>query len=294
MPEQSDQPLVAEAPRGASRTRPKQVVPEQQDRVESVDKHTWRFSVSWQTDWWLKPVSLITAVVVFAVLFSSATEKLYVWLDQPVSQLTVTGQTRYLQKAELASSSLAAVDGGLMSADIQKVKAQAQSHPWVYQVNVERRWPGSLVLDVKEEVPVARWAGNGLLNHEGDIFWPDKASQYQHLPLLEGPSSNTIEMMEQYYQLNQRLRALGLQVSSLQLEARGAWSLTLDNDVVLVLGREDLIDRLERFVSIYEIRLKDDMLAGRVAQVDVRYDNGVAVTWREVAETEQPVGAEVG
>ncbi|WP_261844237.1 cell division protein FtsQ/DivIB [Aliamphritea ceti] len=274
---------VSPAPRGASRTRvePESVV---------TEKHTWRFSVSWQTDWWLKPVTLLTAVLVFASLANSAVEKVYVWLDQPVTHLTVKGQTRFLDKTELANNSLAAVDGGLMSTDIARVKDEAQAHPWVFQVNVERQWPASLVLEVKEEVPVARWGGNGLLNHEGDIFWPEDAEKYQQLPLLEGPSSNTAQMMAQYYELSQRLRNLQLQVDSLQMEARGAWSLKLKNGVTLVLGREDLVGRLERFVSLYQLRLKDDIEAGRVDRIDVRYENGVAVKWRPQPDNSAGLG----
>ena len=277
------QNLINPAPRGASRTR---VEPES----VAVEKHTWRFSVSWQTDWWLKPVTLLTAVLVFTSLASSAVDKLYVWLDQPVTHLTVKGQTRFLDKTELANNSLAAVDGGLISADIKKVKAEAQAHPWVFQVNVERQWPARLVLEVKEEVPVARWGDSGLLNHEGDIFWPEDASQYQQLPLLEGPSSNTAQMMAQYYELSQRLRHLQLQVDSLQMEARGAWSLKLKNGVTLVLGREDLVGRLERFVSLYQLRLKDDIESGRVDRIDVRYENGVAVKWRPQPDNSAELG----
>ncbi|WP_271273541.1 cell division protein FtsQ/DivIB [Aliamphritea hakodatensis] len=279
------QDIASPAPRGASRTRAKA-------EPESVvaEKHTWRLSVSWQTDWWLKPVILLTAVLVFAALAGSVTEKLYIWLDQPVTHLTVKGQTRFLDKTDLANKSLAAVNGGLMSADINRVKAEAQAHPWVYQVNVERQWPASLVLEVKEEVPVARWGGNGLLNHEGDIFWPEGSATYQQLPLLEGPSSNTGQMMAQYYELSQRLRHLSLQVDSLQMEARGAWSLKLKNGVTLVLGREDLVGRLERFVSLYQLRLKDDVEAGRIDRIDVRYENGVAVKWRPQPENAADLG----
>ncbi len=83
---------------------------------------------------------------------------------------------------------MALMDGGLLSADLEAVKHGIQANPWVYQVGVTRRWPAALYLQVTEEVPVARWGSDGLLNHEGDIFWPEQLSRYSELPLLTGPS----------------------------------------------------------------------------------------------------------
>jgi len=232
-------------------------------------------------DWWLKPATIISALAVFIALGSTMLGKAYTWLDQPVAEVTVSGETRYLDKRELANSTVAVLTGGLLSADLNTVKNEIQAHPWVYQVKVNRHWPASLQLNVREEVPVARWGNSGLLNHEGDIFWPEQSKQYSQLPLLQGPSSNTGQMMSQYYDLNQMLRNVGLQVVGLNMEARGAWTLQLDNGVRLIVGREEIVERLDRFIKLYRIRLRDDAEAGRIEQVDIRYNNGLAVKWRK-------------
>lgn len=232
-------------------------------------------------DWWLKPATIISALAVFIALGSSLLGKVYVWLDQPVAAVTVSGETLYLDKTVLANNTISVLTGGLLSTDLEKVKSEIQAHPWVYQIKVNRRWPASLQLDVREEVPVARWGNSGLLNHEGDIFWPEQSEQYTQLPQLQGPSSNTGKIMSQYYDLNQMLRNIGLQVVGLNLEARGAWTLQLNNGVRLVVGREQIVERLDRFIKLYQSRLRNDAEAGRIEQIDIRYNNGLAVKWRK-------------
>jgi cell division protein FtsQ len=86
--------------------------------------------------------------------------------------------------------------------------------------------------------------------------------------------------MLQFHDFNQMFRPFGLSVTRLSLEARGAWTLTLDNDIRVVLGREALNERLQRFLDLYKQRLAEH--AAQIEQIDIRYTNGIAVRWREM------------
>lgn len=90
--------------------------------------------------------------------------------------------------------------------------------------------------------------------------------------------------MSQFHDLNQMFRPAGLKVNSLELEARGAWSLELDNQIRVVVGREAVNERLQRFLMLYQRRLKDQ--AEKIEQIDIRYPHGVAVKWRQMPEDE--------
>lgn len=239
-------------------------------------------------DWWLKPATVLTALAVFVALSGKLTGQFYQWLDQPVNQVVIDGEMRHLQRHILANEAVALMDGGLLSADLAQLKEGIQANPWVYQVGVARQWPATLYLQIREEVPVARWGNRGLLNHEGDIFWPEHMQAYSSLPLMQGPAGDTALLMEQYYDLNQMLRGIQLQVTELKFEARGAWTLTLENGIRVVIGREQVVERLERFLAVYQLRLRDDADAGRIEQIDIRYNNGLAVKWRPQTDTEKP------
>jgi cell division protein FtsQ len=64
----------------------------------------------------------------------------------------------------------------------------------------------------------------------------------------------------------------------LSLEQRGAWTLTLSNGIEVELGRDQVTQRFDRFVTVYQERLASR--ANEVKGVDARYSNGVAVKWK--------------
>ena len=68
----------------------------------------------------------------------------------------------------------------------------------------------------------------------------------------------------------------------LVLTERYSWQLILVDGVSLNLGREDRIQRVQRFMDAYrQIKAfaQDDM---QVDYIDLRYDTGMAVGWKPV------------
>jgi cell division protein FtsQ len=68
-----------------------------------------------------------------------------------------------------------------------------------------------------------------------------------------------------------------MRLSKVELDARGAWQLTLGNGITVRLGRQDVPARLERFIAV-----ASPVVAARVAEVtyvDLRYSNGFSVGW---------------
>ncbi|MGB0466956.1 MAG: cell division protein FtsQ/DivIB [Pontibacterium sp.] len=233
-----------------------------------------------RTVWW-HPFRVLVALFVFAGSLWSISEPLWAWLDRPVERIKITGAVRHLNKEALADAVAEKLEHGLLRTDIRAIQEQVAEHPWVRSAGVVRDWPGTLQIEIEEEVPVARWGEEGLLNHEGDIFWPELKPEYIRLPRLSGSLQETVEIMAQFHDFNQMFRRIGLKVTGLHLEARGAWSLELDNKILVIMGRYAVAERLERFFELYT-----GVLAGRANEielVDIRYANGVAVKWKPVA-----------
>lgn len=216
------------------------------------------------------------------------------WLDKPVVEIKVSGGLKQLQSSRLEqqlwqhllqgqSESVAA--GRYMAADLSEFKQLLEQLPWVNEVSVRRQWPDGLLIQVREQHPVARWSTQGLVNEQGEVFSPlllateTGQQQFVQLPMLSGPENRSLGLMAQYRDFNQLLRPLGLSLTELQMEARGAWAMQLDNGIKLVIGRGQPIEKMQRFSQVYSAVLK--RYAERIAQVDVRYTNGLAVTWRE-------------
>ncbi len=56
---------------------------------------------------------------------------------------------------------------------------------------------------------------------------------------------------------------------------------TLGNGIMLELGREDKMARIQRFINVYPELVKQEK---SVARVDLRYDTGLAVGWEDAQE----------
>ena len=86
-------------------------------------------------------------------------------------------------------------------------------------------------------------------------------------------------MTEFYSMAKAIIEPLGLSIRQLSMDSRRAYRLTLSNGIVVLLGRENMQDRLKRFARVYK-----KVLATRaqdIARVDTRYSNGLAVGWNK-------------
>lgn len=206
----------------------------------------------------------------------------YGWLDRPVEQLVLSGPFDRIAAAEVrARVAPLAAGQGLLSLDLEAVRAAAEAPDWVDRVRVTRRWPSSLVLEVSEQIAAARWSDGGLLNTRGELFDPDDLSGTEALPELGGPAGSQWQVIQRYLALRERLAGGTHEVTRMRVDARGAWSLQLDGRLAVRLGREETSERLQRLL---EVALPT--VAARIAQVeriDLRYTNGFAVAWRRAA-----------
>lgn len=240
-------------------------------------------------DGWWKPFWTFSSLMVFAGILSLGGNSLWQWLDRPVDTVIINGTVQHLDRIALAEDIGVGLSKGILNTDLQTIKDLVSEHPWVRVAAIERDWPATLIVNVEEEVPVARWGERGLLNHEGDIFWPELKEEYRALPRLSGPAPETERVMSQFHDLNQILRSIGLSIVSLNLEARGAWTLELDNQIKVILGREAVNERLKRFLDLYRLRLSEQ--ADEIEEIDIRYTHGVAVKWREKPDDEKDAAA---
>jgi cell division protein FtsQ len=198
-------------------------------------------------------------------------------LSLPVERVVVTGDLKHVDRDALRSMISASLEGGFLWQDLQKLRTPLEALPWVHRVVVRRQWPDSIEVRVVEQRPIARWGDRSLLNHAGEVFEPNSLEQLPALPWLAGPEGSHELMMQRYLQVQRSLETLGLQISALEMDSRGAVAATLADGSELLFGRDALAEKLVRFRTLYTRRL-----AGRgetLARVDLRYSHGAAVAW---------------
>lgn len=100
------------------------------------------------------------------------------------------------------------------------------------------------------------------------------------IPHLFGPEGSSDVVLEQFGLISQVLSEGDLRIATLTLEARGAWNVSFSNGLHVKLGREEILERLQRFITVYKSDLSGRI--DRITSVDARYPHGVAVGWDEV------------
>ena len=200
-------------------------------------------------------------------------------LDQPIQRVVVSGRLQRVAAGDVERVVRARLGGaGLLTVDLARISAGLAALPWVDHAAVQRNWPRGLKVEIVEQTAVARWNDAGLLNTRGELFVSDARFVPPELPQLTGPIGTQAEVTARYLAAEGRLTEAGLRAVSMVLDARGAWSFTLDDGVVVRLGRQDVDQRFERFMQA-AARLVEQRAAD-IAYVDMRYGNGFAVGWK--------------
>jgi cell division protein FtsQ len=226
------------------------------------------------------PSAWLNRIIILAgagVVLAAALQAYVTLQSIPVQYITVTGELENTQTGVIQDMIQPALVGGFLHADLQRIRAQLEELPWIYQATVQRRWPNALEIHVVEQLPIARWGDSGFLNHEGEVFQSDSSQDWQALPRLQGPEGGAKTLVAGYQRLVEILAPLHLSVAQLTVDERGQVEVVLAGGMQLLLGGEDFLERMHRFVALYRSELA--ARAAEVERVDLRYQTGVAVAF---------------
>ena len=224
-----------------------------------------------------RALGLLLLLGSFASVAYFATEPLTRLLERPLKSVAVEGQFQFLPKDRAMELINNEIDGDFLQLNLDRLKNVLESDPWVDRVSLNRRWPDTLVVKISEQKPIARWDTNGFLNQRGEIIRVNETDKLLGLPWLQGNEKNAREMMQQYQDLATLLRTRGLEIIALKCDNKKSWRLTLKNDVEIAIGRDQVMEKLRRFVTVYDNFLSN--VWSDVKTIDVRYTNGVSVRW---------------
>ena len=229
---------------------------------------------------WVK-VGVGTTVVLLAAMMPWAVDRMLAAIDQQIVAVDVRGEFVGESRVAVERAAGSWVGKSYFATDLEDIKAELEQRPLVASAAVKRVWPGRLEIDIREKKPLAYWSDGRLVSRSGQLFRPPNPEAAGRLPRLSGPDERVREVIAMARSMSDKLMNYGLGFSGLALETRGAWTLTLNSGVEVVLGRDQVESRFERFITVYENRLASRL--DEVSRVDARYSNGVAVQWK--AET---------
>lgn len=205
-------------------------------------------------------------------------EKIKKLANRPISNVQIVGDFLYFDKQEAQELVSMSVQGGFLDLDINLLQSRLEASPWVDKVSVARQWPDSLTVTIIEQQPIARWGSEGFLNKRGEVVRVPDAEKLVSLPYLQGEEGSAETIMKQYLRIRKLFSFSELAVASVHLDQAQSWTVQLDSGVVLKLGKEQPLEKLQGFLSATKTVLANKI--EEVDSVDMRYHNGFSVSWK--------------
>jgi cell division protein FtsQ len=156
----------------------------------------------------------------------------------------------------------------ILGFSLEEMRARIETIPWVEHATVERRLPGTLVVNLQERRPFAVWQNQGkfvLIDRTGQVVTNQDVAQFPHLPLIVGLGAPTsaaglLDALRERPALAEKVLA------SVRVGDR-RWNLRMTNgtDVMLPEGHE--VAALDRLMQLQQ---QHDVLDRPLAAIDMR------------------------
>ncbi|MEJ1975160.1 MAG: cell division protein FtsQ/DivIB [Acetobacteraceae bacterium] len=195
-----------------------------------------------------------------------------------VQQIVVEGRSN---TPELLLDAALSVRKGdpILGFSLQDARDRIETLSWVEHATVERRLPGTLVVNLTERRPFAIWQNQGkfvLIDRDGQVVANENVATFGELPLVVGagaPESTTalLDALSAYPALKSRL------VAAVRVGER-RWNLQLKNGINVMLPEgaapaalaklmdlESTQSLLERPLAVVDMRLPDRLVVRPLA-----------------------------
>lgn len=170
------------------------------------------------------------------------------------------------------------VTTGFFDADMQAIHEAVSGLTWVDTVTVKRVWPDAIDIKIREKKPYVRWGQQNLVTVHGEIITPKNIEQFQNLPILQGPELQQLKTLEIMKGVNTALADQSMKMAEFTINDRWAWKIKLTTGLEILLGRNEQLKKLQRFLKTLEVLGQEQV--EKIAIVDLRYPNGYAVSWK--------------
>lgn len=219
---------------------------------------------------------------------ASGSESINLQDDSSGWQVALVKPTEFVSARELEHFVKATLDDSFFSLDVKEASNVLLSHPWIKSIKARKVWPNTLLVDVEEHQPWLNLNNKQLISREGVVFEPANASQFIELPLLMGQYGELEDLLSMYHFFTEQMPANEFRITKLSFNAHNGWTMWLENEIALYLGKQHLTERLERFLTVLD-EMKNQQ-RNQVAYIDLRYQSGVAVGWKVTDHNEQIAG----
>ena len=216
----------------------------------------------------IKRVILLIALSV-ALFFS------FSLLNQSITKIQYVTEVKRVSIDDLRGISSKIYDEGFLQINLSDIKEEIEQVNWVKSVSLERRWPDQINITIEEEDIVGWWNKDSIINSKGNLFLLDQQSLPSGLIEFNGPNGQQEMVFEKYLLFAEELTARGILIEKVTLDFKGSWSVTIRPNITLRFGKENISERFDRFLMIWDESLLDNLAV--IEYIDLRYAEGFSV-----------------
>lgn len=158
---------------------------------------------------------------------------------------------------------------------IEVIQGRLNQLDWVVKSEVSRVWPNSLKIHIYEQRPLARWGEAGLINQNGQVFFPYSLKGYEHYMILDGELKESHKVLQRFQMLEPMFKENGFVMIGLAHKAGDIWRVELANQQELIFKETGWQRNLQQFFLAYA-KLTDEV-RNSAQTFDLRYSNGFVV-----------------
>lgn len=190
----------------------------------------------------------------------------------PVREVKVEGELNHVNAEQVKLIVSKHLKGNFFTLNLQHTRDAFEKLPWARKVSIRRRWPDQIVVNIEEHKALARWGNIAMVNSHGELF---QAASDDELPVFYGPGDGVEALTNGFEAYEKILGKANIKIQKLSLSTRRAWDITTDNGLQIALGRIEMEERLDRFVTAYNSSVAMKNAVWQYA--DLRYPNGFAL-----------------
>ena len=205
-------------------------------------------------------------------------------MNRPIAGVSVESEFKYIAQHQTQQLVEQHLSPTFLELDMLGLKSALEANPWIDKVIIARTWPDRLLVRIQEQKPIARWGTEGFINLRGEIVRVSDAARLTHLPVIDCEERYAAEVMQQYQVIKNIVMGNSLTPVRLTLDKTLAWTLEFSPALTIRLGREKTLEKLQNIAKILRTDLSREV--ARMSQIDMRYDNGFAVTWKDAPPAE--------
>jgi cell division protein FtsQ len=188
-------------------------------------------------------------------------------IDLRVQQIVINGRSN-TPEDQLRAALGVSIGDPILGFSIAGARDRIESLAWVQHVAVERRLPGTVVVDLVERRPFAIWQKDRkflLIDRNGEVVTNEAVEQFSNLPLVVGAgapahAAELLDALNKVPDIDDRVAA------SVRVGER-RWNLQLKNGIVVMLPEDHQDIALAK---LHELEQTEALLDRPLVFVDLR------------------------